>query len=206
MMASERLKVDRALSIQPSSARTLRLVTTPDEDLRDTLPPTPATEPPPGFDPMPSDTMKKMTGYDPDQFLHVALAAAADAAHEIRESRKTHDVGALLEAAVKRLDDAAEVRSATRTREIKADFEITNNEMRILARRFGELEQTVREQVLPWMGRVDGRLESGDERSQRIEIGMAAMRRDFEALKARMDEFERAAKEGNHGATPPKTE
>lgn len=179
------------------------MTTSTDEDLRDTLPPSPATEPPPGFDPLPSDTMKKMTGYDPDQFLHVALAAAADAAHEIRESRKTHDVGALLKAAVKQLDDAAEIRSATRTREIKADFEITNAEVRKLASRVGDLDESVRK-ITPQITEIKGRLESGDERFQRIELDMAAMRSQMDRLDIELAVI-RGIKDAT-GPTPTKTE
>src|SRR4051812_3501283 len=88
----------RALTPQPEP-RKLHLVT--DQDDRDTMPPSPETEPPPALSIMPSDTLKQMPGYDDNQFLHVALAAAADAAHEIREARKATDISGLLEAQTK---------------------------------------------------------------------------------------------------------
>jgi hypothetical protein len=102
MFRTERLKVTRALPATPDRPpRKLRLIMSNDQDadLRDTLPPSSETEPPPGFDPLPSDTLKKLEGYDESKFLHAALAAAADAAHESREYRKAHDPEALIAAA-----------------------------------------------------------------------------------------------------------
>jgi hypothetical protein len=90
MTAPERLMACRALATIPSPARSLHLVSNSqdDQDLRDTLPPSPESEPPTSISLLPSDTLKKMTGFDPDLFLHAALLAAADGAHESREARK----------------------------------------------------------------------------------------------------------------------
>jgi len=65
---------------------------------RETQPPSPASEPPPGFDAKPSEALKKMLGYEPDNFLHAALMAAADGAHEMRQAAKSKsDIKDLLE-------------------------------------------------------------------------------------------------------------
>lgn len=130
-MITERLKGPRALQtiipppgmplalcdgmINPAQAyaatespqrRTLHLVSTEDPDLRDTLPPTAETEPPPAFTQKPSETLKLIPGYDDNTFLHVALVAAADAAHEMRESRKAFDADAIIDRARLKFEQA----------------------------------------------------------------------------------------------------
>lgn len=57
------------------------------------------------------------------------------------------------------------------------------------------------ETITPKLDNIAGRVKATED-------GLTALRRDFETLKARMDEFERQAKEGNHGSgtTETKTE
>jgi len=167
-----------ALAPMPSmanSARKFTLVSNDtdhdDNELRDTLPPSPLTEPPPGFDPLPSEALKRMTGYEPDLFLHAALMAAADAAHEVRQSNKaSSNIAVLLEKQTERIlretgADIGLIRSSITGLQQSVDALVT---------RQGVTEQEQRNIALA--------LDAGAERFQQIELDMAVMRTQLDRM------------------------
>ena len=189
-MNPERLMADRALTILPPPGVHLKLMPTEyesDADLRDTLPPSPETEPPPALSIMPSDTLKQLPGFDENQFLHVALAAAADAAHEIRESRKDSDIGKLLDRQTERI-----------LKETSADY----NSLRSCIR---GLQESV-DALVTRVGNTEHALDEGTKRFEAIEDEMQAMRSQMarlEQLRPHLDRLEEMLrvmklKEGNN--------
>ena len=147
---------------------------------RETQPPTAASEPPPGYDPKPSEALKKMLGYDENLFLHAALMAAADGAHEMRQASKSKsDIKDLLEKQTERIlketgADIGLVRSGVAAVQQSVDalvIRVGNNEQE-LARAHAE----------------------GSERFEKLELDMAVMHtqierldREFAVLKATQD-------------------
>jgi len=150
---------------------------------RETLPPSPLTEPPAGYDPLPSEALQRLTGYDPDLFLHAALLAAADGAHEARRAHKANaDIKGLLEKQTEQI-----------IRETKADIGLVRSSVSgvqqsvdALVTRVGNTE---REQQ-----NIAAKLDAGSERFEKLEFDMAAMHstidrldREFAVLKATQD-------------------
>src|SRR4051812_30455601 len=169
----------RALSaiILPPPGVQLKLMPTEYEfeseaDLRDTLPPSPETEPPPALSIMPSDTLKQLPGFDENQFLHVALAAAADAAHEIREARKTSDIARLLDKQTDRI-----------LKETSADY----NSLRSCIR---GLQESV-DALVTRVGNTEHALDEGTKRFAAIDDELAAMRSQMARLEQLRPHLER---------------
>lgn len=143
-------------------------------DLRDTLPPSPETEPPPALSILPSDTLKLIPGFDENQWLHVAVATVADAAHEIRESRKTSDIAKLLDKQTDRI-----------LKETSADY----NSLRSCIR---GLQESV-DALVTRVGNTEHALDEGTKRFEAIEDEMAAMRSQMarlEQLRPHLDRLE----------------
>ena len=164
-----------AMPAMKQSGACLRLMTDHDNDTtpdqRDTLPPSPMSEPPPGFDPLPSEALKRMTGYDPDIFLHAALMAAADAAHEVRQANKgSSNIASLLEKQTERIlretgADIGLIRSSITGLQQSVDALVT---------RQGNTEQEQRN--------IARALDAGTERFQQIELDMAVMRTQLDRM------------------------
>lgn len=152
-MLAERLKVPRALQthslettaaghvvaapVRMKTGAHLRLMTTPpsDQDERDTLPPSPETEPPPELSLLPSDTLKQLDGYDESKFLHRALAVAADNAHLERErQKKAIDPEVLLKTSTDRIE-----------RLVAANYSLIHNELHTIAARTAATESGLEE-------------------------------------------------------------
>lgn len=180
----------RALQISTVQPRNLRLIMSIDQDDRDTLPPSPATEPPPALSIKPSDTLTRMPGYDDNQFLHVALAAAADAAHEIRESRRTTDIAALLEKQTERI-----------LRETSADIGLIRSSI-------GGLQQSV-DALVTRVGNTEREVFANrtatSEQFEKLELDMAAMRYQLDRIDREVAIL-KAVKEAIGTAPPPPTE
>lgn len=157
--------------------RTLHLVSSDqDPDLRDTLPPSADSFPPPGYNPKPSETLRQMVGYDDNQFLHVALAAAADAAHEIREARRQPGIEELLERQTARI-----------LKETSADYGSLRSSIT-------GLQQSV-DALVTRIGNTETALDAGTKRFQAIEDELSAMRSQMsrlEQLRPHLDRLEAA--------------
>jgi hypothetical protein len=113
----------------------------PNNEDRDTLPPTPETEPPPALSIMPSDTLKRLAGYDESLFLHAALTAAADNAHLERERQKKAIDPAVLLAQARAEFETVVTRGYEMIREPVAE---TLREIRALAPRVKATEDDVK--------------------------------------------------------------
>jgi hypothetical protein len=138
---------------------------------RETLPPSPQSEPPPGYNPPPSESLSKLTGFDPDLFLHAALLAAADGAHELRQSNKASgNIASLLEKQTERI-----------LRETGADIGLIRSSITGLQQSVDALvtRQGVTEQEQRNIARA---LDAGTERFQQIELDMAVMRTQLDRL------------------------
>jgi hypothetical protein len=87
----------RAARPLPPEPRKLYLVST-DQDDRDTLPPTAATEPPSAID---SDARLsaavRFPGYDESNFMHRATAAVIDGTNALLAAKQTYDIEAILQ-------------------------------------------------------------------------------------------------------------
>jgi hypothetical protein len=137
---------------------------------RETQPPTAASEPPPGFDPKPSDALKKMLGYDENVFLHAALMAAADAAHEMRQASKSKsDIKALLETQTEKILQ----NTGANIELVRSGVAAVQQSVDALVIRVGNNEQE--------LARAR---DEGSERFQKLELDMAVMR-------TQMDRFDR---------------
>ena len=165
----------------------LNLMTTDHDDDRDTLPPSPLSEPPPDFNPLPSEALKRMTGYDPDIFLHAALMAAADAAHEVRQANKGNsNIASLLEKQTERI-----------LKETSADYGSLRSSL-------AGLQQSV-DAVVTRIGNTEAGLEAGTKRFAEIEDEMAAMRSQMsrlEELRPHLDRLEHTLHELKNGQRP----
>jgi len=145
--------------------------TTPDQ--RDTLPPSPMSEPPPGFDPLPSEALKRLTGYDPDLFLHAALMAAADAAHEVRQSNKSYsNITQLFDKQTERI-----------LKETSADYGALRSSIT-------GLQQSV-DALVTRIGNTETALDAGTKRFAAIEDELAAMRSQMARLEDLRPHLER---------------
>jgi len=108
-----------------------------------------------------------MAGYDDSLFLHVALAAAADGAHEMREARKVYDPAILIaqarlefQAVVSAgyemlrepiVDTLAEVRAlAPRVKMIEDGLLALRAEFELLKRRMDALENALEKTPPPF--------------------------------------------------------
>lgn len=183
MIPSERLKVDRALSIQPSSARTLRLVTTPDD--RSERPTDPVShEPPsaPGAAPlqaMPPNAKLPSLGANPS-FAEDTMRDLLETAKRLEEHHKALlDPSGLLTEQTKQISTL-----------IDANYRLIHGEV---------------------IG-IRGTLDLLAPRVTATEGGLAELRAEFASMKLRMGQIETAlglkAIEGSNvsGAAEKKTE
>lgn len=140
---------------------------------RKTLPPSPQTEPPPGFDKPPSEYLSKLSGFDPDQFLHAALLAAADAAHEQRiANRGLGQIQALLDKQTERI-----------LKENGADYESLRSSITGVQKSVDALVTRV--------GNTETQLDEGHKRFAAIDDELAAMRSQMVRLEQLRPHLER---------------
>lgn len=143
----------------------------------------PATlPPPPPPDPnaeapssRPSAYLRSLPGYDSSAFLHEALLAAADGAHEMREGRKADatSLAGLFDAQAERIGKEAAERETARAKVVDGNLSTISNEVRSL--------RTSLEQLSP---RVTG----AETSIETLRGEMRQMRVDFEARCTLMDQ------------------
>lgn len=140
---------------------------------RDTQPPSPQSEPPPGYDPRPSEALKKMLGYDENLFLHAALLAAADSAHEQRQANKAiNNITSLFDKQTERI-----------LKETSADYGALRSSIT-------GLQQSV-DALVTRIGNTETALDAGTKRFAAIEDELAAMRSQMSRLEDLRPHLER---------------
>jgi DNA repair ATPase RecN len=157
----------------------------------------------PRLRPLPAElvtAIRKLPAPNPDSYVEMSIALV------LRGIENQQSFDGLLDGAVdrtvERINEDAERRAERTKEETKKNFELTNHEVQKIAAKVGELEAIVRE-LPPRIGKVEERLETGDEMFESIKLELAAMRSQFaglEKLHARMDDLERELaklREGN---------
>jgi hypothetical protein len=135
---------------------------------RETLPPSPQSEPPPGYDPLPSEALRKMAGYDDSLFLHAALMAAADGAHEMRQAAKSKsDIKELLEKQTEKI-----------LKKTGADIGLVQSSVSAVQQSVDALVTRVATHELS----VSRALEDGSERFTKLELDMGVMQHQLDRM------------------------
>jgi hypothetical protein len=132
----------------------------------------------PRLRPLPSELVNAIRALpppNPESYVEMSIALV------LRGLENQRDMDVMLDGAVDRINADAEARRARATADINRNFEFTNHEVQKLAGKVGELETSVRE-LVPRMGKVETRLEDGDERFEQIALDMAVMRTQLDRL------------------------
>src|SRR6478609_6392259 len=98
----------------------------------------------PRLQPLPQElieAIRKLPEPNPHSYVDMACALV------LRGLERQQGIDAMLDAAVDRINEDADERSAANTKEIKADLDITNGQMQSLAKSVAELDATVTQQL-----------------------------------------------------------
>lgn len=163
----------------------------------------------PKMRPLPVDILAaihRLPPPNPDSYVELSIAVL------LRGIENQQMLEPMLDGAVERINDEAKQRTQTSADKLDENFRLTNHEVQRLATKVGELEATVRE-LPPRVGKIEERLEDGDERFEKLELELSAVRAQlsgFEQIQNRIlaleAEFARLKEGTRHAATqaPPK--
>lgn len=184
MSAAERLKADRALPVNANRSRKLHIVSNENDDHSE-RPTQPDTQRPPSD---PSHTLMPeippaagLPRPDPNSFSEQAMQAILDGMAELKLARKAFDADALLS---RQTEVFASIVS-DRYEMIRGPIVAFGEKLDALVKRVGKVENQ-----LEYVG---DRLESGDERFERIELELASIKTQMgriEQMRAHIDNLE----------------